>query len=85
MYVRAGTFRKVEPLPHEDISGINQYTGRYSGNLDEAPRDLAELAAEATLANRPIAITEWNGPKYSWATGGIGGITTRGFILSLPF
>ncbi|MBR4899546.1 MAG: hypothetical protein IKZ46_01280 [Victivallales bacterium] len=78
MYVRAGTFRKVEPLPHEDISGINQYTGRYSGNLDEAPRDLAELAAEATLANRPIAITEWNGPKYSWATGGIGGITTRG-------
>ena len=78
MYVRAGSFNKVEPLPHEDISGINQYTGRYSGNLDEAPRDLAELAAEATLANRPIAITEWNGPKYSWATGGIGGITLRG-------
>jgi hypothetical protein len=46
--------------------------------MDEAPRDLAELAAEATLANRPIAITEWNGPKYSWATGGIGGITLRG-------
>lgn len=78
MYVRAASFNKVEPLPHEDISGINQYTGRYSGNLDEAPRDLAELAAEATLANRPIAITEWNGPKYSWATGGIGGITLRG-------
>ena len=78
MYVRAASFNKVEPLPHEDISGINQYTGRYGGNLDEAPRDLAELAAEATLANRPIAITEWNGPKYSWATGGIGGITLRG-------
>ena len=78
MYVRAASFNKVEPLPHEDISGINQYTGRYSGNLDEAPRDLAELAAEATLANRPIATTEWNGPKYSWATGGIGGITLRG-------
>ena len=78
MYVRAATFNKVEPLPHEDISGINQYTGRYGGRMDEAPRDLAELAAEATLANRPIAITEWNGPKYSWATGGIGGITLRG-------
>ncbi|MBP5673983.1 MAG: hypothetical protein J6X49_16470 [Victivallales bacterium] len=78
MYVRAGSFNKVEPLPHEDISGINQYTGRYSGRMDEAVRDLSELAAEATLANRPIAITEWNGPKYSWATGGIGGITTRG-------
>ncbi len=78
MYVRAATFNKVEPLPHEDISGINQYTGRYGGHMDEAPRDLAELAAEATLANRPIAITEWNGPKYSWATGGIGGITLRG-------
>lgn len=78
MYVRAGHFKTVEPLPHEDISGINQYTGRYSGRLDEVPRDLAELAAEATLFNRPLAITEWNGPKYSWATSGIGGIHTRG-------
>lgn len=78
MYVRAGHFNTVVPLPHEDICGINQYTGRYSGRLDEVHRDLAELAAEAALFNRPLMITEWNGPKYSWATGGIGGVTVRG-------
>ena len=78
MYVRAGHFNTVAPLPHEDVCGINQYTGRYSGRLDEVHRDLAELAAEAALFNRPVMITEWNGPKYSWATGGIGGVTTRG-------
>ncbi|HPY89305.1 MAG TPA: hypothetical protein PLT23_01170 [Lentisphaeria bacterium] len=78
MYVRAGHFNTVVPLPHEDVCGINQYTGRYSGRLDEVHRDLAELAAEAALFNRPLMITEWNGPKYSWATGGIGGVTIRG-------
>lgn len=78
MYVRAGHFNTVVPLPHEDVCGINQYTGRYGGRLDEVHRDLAELAAEAALFNRPLMITEWNGPKYSWATGGIGGVTIRG-------
>lgn len=78
MYVRAGSFRSVPPLPHEDISGINQYTGRYSGRQDEVARDLAELARESLVCNRPLFITEWMGPKYSWATGGIGGVTRRG-------
>jgi hypothetical protein len=78
MYVRAGHFRSVPPLPHEDISGVNQYTGRYSGREDEVARDLAELAREAAFCDRPIMITEWMGPKYSWATGGVGGVTRRG-------
>jgi hypothetical protein len=78
MYVRAGSFRSVPPLPHEDISGINQYTGRYSGRQDEVARNLAELAREAAFYDRPLMITEWMGPKYSWATGGIGGVTRRG-------
>jgi hypothetical protein len=78
MYVRAGHFNTVVPLPHEDICGINQYTGRYGGRLDEVHRDLAELAAEAALFNRPMMITEWNGPKYSWASAGIGGVSIRG-------
>lgn len=78
MYVRAGHYNRVEPLPHEDVSGINQYTGRYSGLLDQIHRSLAELGAQATLFNRPIAIMEWNGPKYSWGSTGIGGVTLRG-------
>lgn len=78
MYVRAGNFRSVPPLPHEDICGINQYTGRYSGREDEAGRDLAELARESLVCDRPLFITEWMGPKYSWATGGVGGVTPRG-------
>jgi hypothetical protein len=78
MYVRAGHFRSVPPLPHEDISGVNQYTGRYSGREDEVARDLAELAREAAFCDRPTMITEWMGPKYSWATGGVGGVTRRG-------
>jgi len=78
MYVRASSFRTVPPLPHEDISGINQYTGRYHGRQDEVARDLAELAREAVVCNRPLFITEWMGPKYSWATSGVGGVTRRG-------
>lgn len=78
MYVRAGTFREVPPLPHEQICGVNQYTGRYSGRSDEVERDLAELARYALWADRPLMITEWMGPKYSWATGGVGGVSQRG-------
>lgn len=78
MYVRAGSFRAIPPLPQEDICGINQYTGRYSGRMDEASRDLAELVRQSLFHDRPVAITEWMGPKYSWATGGIGGVTRRG-------
>ena len=78
MYVRAGSFRQVPPLPHEEVCGVNQYTGRYSGRTDEAGQNLAELARQGMLAGRPLMITEWNGPKYSWATSGIGGVTRRG-------
>jgi hypothetical protein len=78
MYVRAGSFRQVPPLPHEEMCGINQYTGRYSGRIDEIDRNLAELAMEALFCDRPLLITEWNGPKYSWASSGIGGVTRRG-------
>ncbi len=78
MYVRAGSFRRVPPLPHEDVCGVNQYTGRYGGRTDEVDQNLAELARAGQLAGRPIMITEWNGPKYSWATRGIGGVSRRG-------
>ena len=78
MYVRAGHFSAIPPLPHEDVCGVNQYTGRYSGRMEEIERDLAELAVQSAFANRPLMITEWMGPKYSWATGGIGGVTPRG-------
>ena len=78
MYVRASHFRSVPPLPHEDISGVNQYTGRYGGRQDEVGRNLAELAREALFCNRPVMITEWMGPKYSWASTGVGGVTPRG-------
>jgi len=46
--------------------------------MEEIERDLAELAVQSAFANRPLMITEWMGPKYSWASGGIGGVTTRG-------
>ena len=78
MYVRAGRFTVIPPMPHEDVCGVNQYTGRYSGRMDEIERDLAELSVQAMFANRPLMITEWSGPKYSWASGGVGGVTTRG-------
>lgn len=78
MYVRASHYRSVPPLPHEDICGVNQYTGRYGGRQDEVARNLAELARESLFCNRPLMITEWMGPKYSWASTGIGGVTPRG-------
>jgi hypothetical protein len=78
MYVRAGTFREVPPLPHEQLCGVNQYTGRYSGRLDEVDRDLAELARYSLWADRPLMITEWMGPQYSWASSGVGGVSPRG-------
>ena len=78
MYVRAGRYSTIPPLPYEDVCGINQYTGRYSGRMDEIERDLAELSVQSLFANRPLMITEWNGPKYSWAGSGIGGVTPRG-------
>ena len=78
MYVRAGTFRQVPPLPHEQVSGVNQYTGRYGGRVEDIDRNLAELARQALWADRPLMITEWMGPKYSWASTGVGGVTRRG-------
>ena len=78
MYVRAGSLSVMPPLPHEDVCGVNQYTGRYSGRMDEIERNLAELAIQSMFADRPVMITEWMGPKYSWASGGIGGVTERG-------
>ena len=78
MYVRAGSFRKVPPLPHEEVCGVNQYTGRYGGRIDEVVRNLAELARFSVFCARPLIITEWNGPKYSWASSGVGGVSPRG-------
>ncbi len=78
MYVRAGSFHQVPPLPHEQVSGVNQYTGRYSGRMEDIDRNLAELSRQALWADRPIMITEWMGPKYSWASTGVGGVTRRG-------
>lgn len=78
MYVRAGSFRAVPPLPHEEVCGVNQYTGRYSGRIDEIARNLAELARFSVFCARPLIITEWNGPKYSWASSGVGGVSPRG-------
>ncbi len=78
MYVRASSFRQVPPLPHEQVSGVNQYTGRYSGRMEDIDRNLAELSRQALWADRPVMITEWMGPKYSWASTGVGGVTRRG-------
>jgi hypothetical protein len=77
-YVRAGTFSRVAPVPREDYSGVNQYTGRYGGRISTIAADLASLSRVATFEDKPFGITEWNGPKYSWATGGIGGVTEGG-------
>ncbi len=78
MYVRAASFHRVPPLPHEQVCGVNQYTGRYSGRMEQIDRNLAELARQALWADRPLMITEWMGPKYSWAGTGVGGVTRRG-------
>ncbi len=78
MYVRAASFHRVPPLPHEQVCGVNQYTGRYSGRMEQIDRNLSELARRALWADRPLMITEWMGPKYSWAGTGVGGVTRRG-------
>lgn len=77
-YVRAGTFNRVAPVPREDYSGVNQYTGRYGGRVCTIAADLASLSRVAAFEDKPFGITEWNGPKYSWATAGVGGVTERG-------
>lgn len=77
-YVRASSFGSVLPVPRDDYSGVNQYTGRYSGRRCTITSDLGALAEAATLENKPIAITEWNGPKYSWATRGVSGVDEQG-------
>ena len=77
-YVRAAHFGHVLPVPREDYSGVNQYTGRYWGRRATISADLAALAQQAALDHKPVAITEWNGPKYSWATAGVSGVDEQG-------
>ncbi len=77
-YVRAANHRQVLPIPREDYSGINQYTGRYWGRRCTMASDLHALSLAATLGNKPMGITEWNGPKYSWATRGVSGVDENG-------
>lgn len=77
-YVRAGRFQPIPPLPGEDLVGLNQYTGRYGGRIEQigARLDLAARQCQSTF--RALGINEWNGPQYSWASRGIGGVTERG-------
>ena len=77
-YVRASSFRSVLPAPRTDYSGVNQYTGRYSGRRCVINSALGALSLGATAENKPIGITEWNGPKYSWATRGVSGVDEEG-------
>ena len=77
-YVRVAHHRRVAPVPREDYSGINQYTGRYWGRMSTMAPDLAALSHVAEREAKPFGVTEWNGPKYSWATSGVGGVTERG-------
>ncbi len=77
-YVRAASYNKVHPVPREDYSGVNQYTGRYWGRRCTMTGDLAAICADATYSARPFGVTEWNGPKYSWSTGGVSGVDEEG-------
>ena len=77
-YVRAAHFSSVLPAPRTDYSGVNQYTGRYWGRRCTIGSDLGALALAASQEHKPIAITEWNGPKYSWATRGVSGVHEEG-------
>lgn len=77
-YVRAGSYKAVAPVPAEDYSGINQYAGRYWGSRRTISADLGGLAFHAAAAGKPYGITEWFGPKYSWATSGISGVDEAG-------
>ncbi len=77
-YVRAASYNEVHPVPREDYSGVNQYTGRYWGRRCTMTGDLAALCTDATYSARPFGVTEWNGPKYSWSTGGVSGVDEEG-------
>ena len=77
-YVRARQFHQVLPLPREDYSGVNQYTGRYWGRRCTMTSDIGALSLAAAYDNKPIGIMEWNGPKYSWATRGVSGVDEEG-------
>lgn len=77
-YVRAGQFGRVPDLPSDDMAGVNHYPGRYFGRVEQMAGDLANLSMNTYLRGWPLFIGEWNGPKYSWASSGIGGCTERG-------
>jgi len=77
-YVRAAHFSSVLPAPRTSYSGVNQYTGRYWGRRCTIGSDLGALALAALQEHKPIGITEWNGPKYSWATRGVSGVHEEG-------
>ncbi len=77
-YTRAAGFYRVLPEPTGDYCGVNQYTGRYWGRRATISKDLHALAIAATYENKPVGITEWNGPKYSWATSGVSGVDEQG-------
>lgn len=77
-YVRAAHYGSVLPAPGEDYSGVNQYTGRYWGSRRTIAADLSTLSLAAYYDDAPFGITEWNGPKYSWATRGVSGVDEAG-------
>lgn len=77
-YVRAAHFGSVLPVPREDYSGVNEYTGRYWGRRATIAGNLEELSRNAAFEHKPIGITEWFGPKYSWATRGVSGVDEEG-------
>lgn len=77
-YVRAASYKAVAPVPAEDYSGINQYAGRYWGSRRTISADLGALGFHAAAAGKPYGVTEWFGPKYSWATSGISGVDEAG-------
>lgn len=77
-YVRSSNLSRVLPVPRDDYSGVNQYTGRYSGRRSTMTSDLGALSLGCALDNKPMGITEWYGPKYSWAGLGISGVDEGG-------
>jgi len=77
-YVRAAHYGAVLPSPGEDYSGVNQYTGRYWGSRRTIAADLSTLSLAAYYDDAPFGVTEWNGPKYSWATRGVSGVDEAG-------
>ena len=77
-YVRAAHYGSVLPSPGEDYSGVNQYTGRYWGSRRTIAADLSTLSLASYYDDAPFGVTEWNGPKYSWATRGVSGVDEAG-------